>query len=362
MSEAGTKVTENGRAIDTPVTLFVNKKIYEGWEDVKITRELNAAASDFQLQMVDKWEVNKEPWRIQPGDHVHIHAGGKSILTGYSDSLDASISESDRKLAVTGRSKTGDLVDCSAAIASYEGLTLSEIAKKLCAPFGISVSFLGEAGASVKTKTITPGETVFTVLEYLARQRKLLIYPGVEGNLIFSPVGARKASGELRQGANILTGAVRFNNANRFSQYEVKGQGNFNFGTEIQVTQPSGLARDSGITRYRPMILNAENTIDDEGGDNRAAYEADLRAAQALEVDIQVYGWFQPDGNLWDVNQLVSVDAGFLGVRRKMLIKKVEYNKNASGTITTLTLCRSDAFGFKKIVKQEDKLGWVKAL
>lgn len=365
MSEVSqVKVTEKGQPIDTPVIMYVNKKVFEGWEDVKITRELNSAASDFQCQLTDKWRQNQEPWKLNPGDHVHIHARGKSILTGYIDRVEASVTDESRTIKISGRSKTADLVDCSAEIGAYEGITLSALVKNICKPFGISVLFLGQDG-EVKSKAVSAGETAFTLIEYLARQRKMLIYPSVEGQLILAPVGTKRAATEIRQGINFQGGSVSHDNSNRFSQYETKGQSAIAWGgTEIQGIQPSGIARDAGISRYRPLIINSENNIDDQTGGDRAQYECELRAAQALEVSVQVQGWFQPDGNLWDVNQLVSVDAGFLGIRRKLIVNRVEYNKGNGGTTCNLSLIRSDAFEFenKKTKPKEDNLGWTKAL
>ncbi len=96
---------------------------------------------------------------------------------------------------------------------------------------------------------------------------------------------------------------------------------------------------------------------------NRAEYERELRAAQSLEVEVEVQGWFQESGKLWDVNQFVRVDVGFLGVRRQMLIKKVDFNKGGGGTTATLTLGLEDSFNFVgKNKKKEADMGWTKLL
>lgn len=361
MSDRVPNISQGLRNIPDAVSVFIGNKIYEGWEDAKITRELNSAASDFQLTVTDKWRVNEEPWRIAAGDTVHIHIGQKSILTGYVDKVQPSISATTKSIAISGRSKTSDLVDCSVEGSNqFSGLTIKEIADKVCAPFGVKVSMVGNSGGSFAVITLQQGETVFALLDRLARERKLLMYPSYDGNLVLSEKGSRRASSDIVQGVNLLSGNASHDNSNRFSKYTTKGQNLGFLGEAPQSTAPTGQASDSGVTRYRPLIVLAENTVSDQSSGDRAAYERDLRAAKALTAEVQVQGWFQEDGTPWEINQLVFLDSGFLGLRRRMLIQKVEFNKGNAGTTTALSLVREDAFGFAKTIKKEDALGWVK--
>lgn len=371
MSEGGTgsRTFEKTHAIETPLTMYVNGKVYEGWEDIKVVRELNAMASDFQVQFTDKWKSDSEAWGLEPGLHIHLHAGAKSILTGYIDKLEASVSAGERKLSVSGRSKTGDLVDCSVEDSSQlTGLTLKELASKVCAPFGISVVYIGDAKTSVPSAVVQPGETVFAYLDKLCRRVQAVMYPSVEGALIIAEGPTGRTRAELRQGVNILSGTTVFDNSARHSKYIVKGQNVPNLPGLLAGVQAGGSAVDRGVARYRPLVLINEQSGDSETAETRASHEMNLRAAQALEVNVEVQGWFQAPDVLWDVNQLVRIDAGSLGVRREMLIKKVEYNKNSGGTRAVLTLTRKDVFDYQKPKgkkgekAKDDKLGWTKYL
>lgn len=347
------------------LTLFVGGKVFEGWEDLQFTRELNACASDFQIKMTDKWRQDKEAWRVLPGNTAHVHIGKTSMLQGYIDSVEASISAQSRGVQVKGRSKTCDLVDCSIKDLSQftSALTLKEIAQKVVAPFNIPVIFDADPGETFSQTTIQPGETVFALLDRLARQRKFLIYPSPNGSLVFAKAGSKRASTQLVEGVNILSGKSNYDFSNRFSIYEAKGQNIGWMGEGKQTAAALGTATDAGITRYRPLVINAEAVSDNGASDNRAAYEAALRKAQSLKVEIQTQGFYQKDGVLWDINQFVFVDCGFLGVRRWLITRKVTYNKSlGGGTTTTLELCLPDAFNFEKAKKKEDPLGWAKPL
>lgn len=363
MSDKGLNITNKTEIVPDAVTLFVNGKIYEGWEDLQVTRELNSAASDFQLKFVDRWQADQIPWRIQPGDSVHIHAGKKSILTGYVDEFSASIASNARSLTVSGRSKTCDLVDCSVTGANeFSSLTIKELAEKVCQPFGVKVVMKGDPGAPFDKITVQSSETVFALIDRLARLRKLVLYPSPDGNLVLDKAGSVRARAELRQGQNMLKGKATFNNSNRFSTYSVKGQNLAWLGEAAQNIAPINEAKDEGITRFRPFIILAENTVDDQTSENRAAYEKGTRLAKSLDVEIEVQGWFQPDGTLWDINERIFVDVGYLGVRREMLCKKVTLQKNNGGTTATLSLTRKDAFDFNKNTKKDNPLGWTKFL
>lgn len=363
MSERVPSVSEKGRPVEDAVSLFVGGLIYEGWEDVRITRELNAVASDFELQITDKWRADKETWGILAGEAVHIHVGKTSLLTGYVDKVTTSLSSSSRAITVAGRSKTGDLVDCSVeGAAQYSGLSLKEIAEKLLSPFGIKASFLSDAGSAFSSFTLQQGETVFALLDRLARERKLLMLPSYEGNLIFTTTGTRNAAVGITEGVNILAARGMQDNSNRFSTYSVKGQDLAKAGEALQAVAVLGTATDSGVTRYRPLVVMAENNVEGSTSENRAAYEANLRAAKSQTAEVEVQGWFQAPGRLWEVNEKVFVDCGSIGLRRPMLVEKVVFNKNGAGTKTTLSLIRQDAYGFQKGVKKEDPLSWTKSL
>lgn len=358
-------VLEKGKVVDDAVTLFVNKLIYSGWEDLRITRELNTAASDFQLRLTDKWKPDQEPWEINSGDAVHIHMGKLSVLTGWVDSMQPSFNATKRSIVMAGRSKTADLVDCSVTGANeYVDITLQALAEKLCAPFGIPVYFRTSPGAPFPKVTIKQGEKVFELFDRLARQRKLVMVVNYEGGLEFLTVGGKRAGTELVQGVNVLSGSSNSNKTNRFSKYIVKGQNLSFLGDASQSSTPIGEFTDEGVTRFRPLVLVNDGTTDAKTAADRAQYEANIRAAKSLEAEIEVQGWYKADGKLWEINEEVFCNVGAIGLRRWMLINKVTFNKNASGTTTILSLIRKDAYDFSfknKKVKKEDDLSWLKS-
>lgn len=362
MSEAPSVFQKTNQVTDA-LTLFVDNKVFNGWEETQVTRELNSCASDFQIKLTDKWQEDKDAWRVTANQRAHVHIGKSPVIEGYIDSVEASVSASARAVQIRGRSKTADLVDCSVTGANqYSNLNLQEIANKVVQPFGIPVIFNSPPGDPFPLTTIQQGETVFALLDRLARQRKLLMFPSVNGSLVFAKAGASRSSTQLVLGVNVLSGKSNYDFSNRYSTYEAKGQNIGWMGEGKETAAALGTATDLGVGRYRPLVLMAESVSDNGQTENRAAYEAALRKAQSLKVEVQVQGFYQKDNTLWDINQFVFVDCGYLGVRRWMIIKKVTFNKSNGGSTSTLELVLPDAFNFEKTKKKEDPLGWAKPL
>jgi len=366
MSGRVPNVFQKTNLVDDAVTLFIGSQVYEGWKNATIVREINTLGSTFNLTVVDKWRADQEPFNLKPGSAVHIHTGKDSVITGYIDAVSFDLQAQNRTINISGRSKTADLIDSSITGKNvYNDLDIKAIAEKIVEPYdGIKILLRADGGAKFDKFVVRQGETVFEALDRLARARSLIMYPSFFGNVILTKKDTTLASTEIRSGINLLSGSSTFDNSERFSKYIVKGQAQGTKGTAEQAIGSMGEATDSGITRTRELLVIAENAADNAAALERAKYEADIRSARSVELNVTVQGWRQEDGTIWDVNQLIFVDAGFLGYRGKALIKKVQFIKEEGGTKTELTLIRPDAFEFTKDKKKEndpvDLMGWEK--
>ena len=104
-------------------------------------------------------------------------------------------------------------------------------------------------------------------------------------------------------------------------------------------------ATDSGVTRYRPLMIVGEGSSDKKTVKSRAQWEATVRAARSFKFTATVHGWRQSSGELWKINQRVMAMANMGGVTGDFLISNITYEKSdASGTISRLELVRPDSF------------------
>ena len=357
------KPFDRSTLIEDAATFYINNKVYEGFKNIRLARNLLSMTGSFEITLTDKWRVDKEDFDIKTGDRIHCHLGKNPLYEGYIDRLSISLSSSSRNLTISGRDKTADLVDCSIiGPAEYNNLDFLGISKKLLEPFNLKVISNVDVGKKFPKFTVRQGETVFEALERAAKERDLLLMSTTHGNLLIDKKGSQRASSELIEGVNILSAGADFDNSERFSEYHIKGQQSGVLGVPTDATESEGKATDAGVSRHRPTLLIAENAVDKDGAQKRAQWEATFRAANATKVSIVVQGWRQKDGSLWSTNQLIHVDCKSIGIKADLLCSRVRFEQGKNGRRTELELIRKDAFDFVKEVKKEndplDGLGW----
>lgn len=327
--------------------LTVGGRIYGGWEDVEISRRLETVAGGFRLSVTDRWSGQAQPWPILAGDACRLAINGETVIDGYVDQAAPSLDGGKRSLSVSGRDRTGDVVDCSAihAAAEWHNIGLLRLAGILCEPFGVSVRTDVALSEPFGKFAVQPGETAWEALERACRLRAVLATSDGAGGVLITRTGRQRAVDDLVQGENILAGDATFDMARRYSRYIVKGQGagtDFSFGEAV--AEVSGGAADAGVPRYRPLLVMAEGAATGGVAQQRAQWEATVRAARGAAANIKVQGWTQRNGRLWLPNHLVRVTCPWLQLDGEMLIGGVTYRKsNANGTTTTLQLMRPDA-------------------
>jgi len=354
-----------GTLIDDAATFYVNNKVYEGFLNIRLSRNLMSLTGTFEITLTDKLEVGQDDFDIKPGDRIHCHLGKNALYEGYVDRLSISFTSSSRNLTISGRDKTADLIDCSViGSTEYNNMDFIGIATELLRPFGIKVLSNTSVGKKFTKFSIKQGETVFEALNRAAKERQLILLSSAHGNLLIEKKGQTRASSELIEGVNVLAAGVEFDNSERFSEYHVKGQQPGILGDANDAVGSKGVAYDKGIFRHRPTLILAENSVDNDGATKRAQWEATFRAAKGMRISCMVQGWRQKDGSLWATNQIVHLDCRSIGIKADMLISKVKFDQSSNGRRVELELIRKDAFEFKAEIKKEDDpldlVGWIK--
>lgn len=335
------------------IGLKVDGALFEGWTDASADRSLDQVAGGFSIGFSERWPGHPDLWRIPPGAACELMIGGDLVSTGYTDLGAYAIDADGHPLSVEGRDKTADLVDCSAIHepSSWRGRRIDQIAADLAAPFGITVLPIGDMGAAFAHFALQQGETVFSAIERMTRQRALLAVTNEAGELELRRPGLEAAGYELILGENIKS--IRFTNdvKDRFSDYIIKGHPTFGGGADFRaggseqpVAATKAGARDLGVPRYRPLVI----LNDDAGGpslETRARWEATTRAGKAQVVVVTVAGWRAANGELYRIDRKVPVHAKFVGVDDELLVKGVRFSlSDRSGRITELTLTRKEAY------------------
>jgi prophage tail gpP-like protein len=322
--------------------LLVNHRWYTGWESVSVERSLDALANGFNLTLARLPDASG----IAPGAACEVRLDGETVVTGYIDQTDESMGTGGRTLSISGRDKTGDLVDCSAMLPGGKATgNVLMIAEALCAPFGITVSIAGHPVSPVGGFQVETGETVHEALKRLLKATGLTVISDGKGGVVLTRAADGHVATPLVYGRNIISMSLKRDETQVFSQYMVKGQQQAGDGvTPQQASGPLGVQANPAMRRYRPLVLTAENQTNTARAMGRAQWEQATRAAKAISIEVETVGWRTKieQGELWPVNRLVQLDSPLAA--GLFLITRVAHEQGMSGTTTRLTLAPSDAF------------------
>lgn len=335
------------------VTLRADGRLFTGWTSVSVTRSIESVAGYFELG------VNVPPGTdlsgLAPGKAFTLEIDGQIVCTGYIDSRRRQMTADSMKIIIAGRDKTADLIDCAAVYSGgqWKNRTLEQIARDLCAPYGVTVRWElsdKESSAAFPGFTLDHSETVYEALVRASRARGVLMTNNAAGELVFSRA-ASTATDELVLGENLLTLDFEEDFRDRFSEYTVKGYARANGaeGDDIDaksIVSRKGTATDSDVTRYRPMIIIADSKITAKDAQARALREQRRRLAKSITFEAEIDGWTRKDGQLWMPNLLVTIDASKYAIKTtELLVSKVTLILNdQDGLKTRLSLAPREGF------------------
>ncbi len=343
------------------VQLIVGGLDFVGWKAATVRRKMTNCSGGFELDLATTFRYDKIDFlrrerdegrgavsvnTIRPGESCELKMGFDSVLVGYVETVDEAIDGDSHTIAISGRDKTADLIDCSAIgkTGQWLGSRVEQIAEQLAKPFGVSVRAEVDTGAALRSFALQEGESVFAAVERAAKLRGLLLTSGRDGALVITRAGLKESKTRLVLGENVLSARATFDVRDRYSAYIMKGQvAGTDFASGPSASQLKAQAEDAGVSRYRPLLI-VNDTPDTSGAMiDRVRWEANCRAARSISFEVRVQGWRDASG-LWAVNTLVPVVLARLGVYATLLIVGVEFTKDAGGTVTTLGLTRSDAY------------------
>ncbi len=340
------------------IALDIDGVQWLGWEEVTITRAVDAVAGSFELSLADRWVEGMTALPLAPGMRCSIRAGSDELIRGHIDAVKPSLAATQHAIRVSGRDASADLVDCAAlhTPGEWRQITCSRLATALAAPFGVRVRCEGAEGAPLAVHKIEPGETAWECLERGLRQRELMAMPGAGGEIVLVAIGAGRATTALVQGQNVLSAEVEFDARDRFSEYRVLAQQRGSDTVDAAgAASVVATASDPVIGRYRPHVISGETPKDGATARRRAEWEASVRAGRSVSVNVTVQGWRQGDGSLWPLNAMCRVVLPWLRIEQDLMIGKVVHRLSSGGTTTALTLRSPLAFAqeFEKKLKKD---------
>lgn len=343
--------------------LKVDGVFYGGWKSLRVTRSIEQMAGTFELEVTERWPGQPQASPIKPGRSCQLLLDGEVVITGYVDLPAPDFDANRHTVRVSGRDKTGDLVDCSAIYKSgqWRKVKIDQLARDLIKPFGIKLVVDTDVGAAFTSWNIQEGESVFDCLERAARMRALLVTSNQDGDLVITRAGKSRLEHGLVEGRNIKAARGEFSWKDRYSTYIVKGQGRLGEDGDAVHAAPSARVVDDVVDRYRPLVVVAESHSENASLRDRAEWERNVRRGRSARGSITVQGWRHAGGALWQPNTLVPVTSPKLWLNdAELLIVGCTWTLDEGGTQTELAVARPEAFQLLAGVSQSKLFGKLK--
>lgn len=330
--------------------LIVGGRAWDRWISARVIRTLDAVAGSFQLVLAGAGSSGSGKWPVREEDECSVAIGNVPMITGWVDKWTASLAAGDRRITVSGRDKTGALVDSSAVLADWEffDVDVVDLARKLASPFDVQVVTQNVGGiARARKVAIDRGTTAWEVLGAACKMAGALAISDGEGRLLIAKPASERAVTALVEGVNILSISAVHDGSNQFRKYIVTGQrtGGEDLTSE-ETVNVLGEAVDKTVRRAsRVLMVRADTEATPADARRRAEWEAITRAAKAATVTVKVHGWTQDGVTPWPINALVNLRCPSLGIDGRMLIAKTDFSLDSdSGETVELELVRPDAY------------------
>jgi prophage tail gpP-like protein len=282
---------------------------------------------------------------------AQVFLGSKLQVNGAIYGVESSLSIDGSVKNLEGWSKTVDIVDSMLKPPlEANNMTLEQRARALIGPLGLTVQFEAtnpEAKAAFYRMTAGDTDTIFSHLSGYADQRGVLISNTPAGDVLFwnakttgSPVGT------IEEGKPLATEwRVRFDGRARFSSYRSIGDGPFS-------NKLIAVANDAAVPKSRFMTFTCDDTT--PGNVQAAAnWRRSSQLAEALTIPFPVAGWYDPNGNLWEPNTLVTVISPTIHAPKgfTFLIRSVEFTYDPAGNSAVLNLIPPQVYSQQEIIE-----------
>lgn len=333
----------------------VNGLELSGWTSVEVTRSVTNLAGTFSVDLVESSgnPVASQYLKPQPGDSCEVILDGEKVITGYIEARQSTISPDSIGIAISGRSKTADLVDSSIDETPGEFLNVTpvQVIRRVAEKYGIRVI---EKAPDTQKKIriqVHQGETPLELIDRLTRFRGIAPHDNEDGDLVLDRIDETAGTAaQIALGVNIKAASTTLRVDQRASEIKVKGQ---TVATDEQFAAPANdiiaKVKDPAVKRYRPLILFNEEPSEKAEIQERADWEQARRAAESTEVRVTLQGWRDDGGKLWTPGSLYHVTISTAPVDQTLMAQNVRYTQDDNnGTLTEITLVPPEAFSSAK--------------
>ncbi len=282
---------------------------------MSVTRSIGSIPANFDIQVTEHCPLAADV-TFNPGDPCQVLISGDVVITGYVDRYIATISATAHTVRISGRSKSEDLVDCSAFVGSKNsptfqvlGGTALSIAQQLAQPYGVAINSIAGPGMQIPQFNIDFGQTPWEIIDRITRYSQLIAYDMPDGSVRLAQAGTESmASGFYRgqnveQGpsSNLFNGRALLSDMRRTSSaYAFSDQG-----AGQKATQVGDIVEQRGGAAFPPAIhpLRSSRSWGIRSRHRRAVWECNRSVRAAVRrSSLTCDTWRERRSALWAVN------------------------------------------------------------
>jgi len=329
--------------VTSRLELRVDGRTLHGFERGEVTASMDRLASTFSLEYFADEVEGGGRLVVEAGDPIEVAVDGETISAGHvdDDETDDEPGRVQRKL--TGRSKLGDLVDCSAFSErrAFRDISLIDLATELTQDYGIAIFDETEGVEPFDRWVLTEGTTIAVELQRAAKARGVVLLDQA-GDLVLAAAGALET--DTRLPGTIARSKKRVRSwKERFSEYVVKSKHRRRDEDTGAPTTIREVITDEGVSRFRRMVV-AANGERQSAVRRRAILERNQRAGRSERITYTVRGWHTDEGDIWRPNMRVAVKDQELGIGAVLLVVRTTLKHGPETHRTELELTRPEAF------------------
>lgn len=335
----------------TDVSLRIGGREFKAWKNVEVTRAIDEISGSFSLETAREYsDFSEERETFEPDTECQVLIDGAPVITGHIDRISEDIQPSGSVLSVRGRDAIARAINSSAnGPWQFDRGGFLDFMGKLGAPYGVKFAS-DKPLPKIERFDITPGETVFQVIDRVAKLVGMLPKQGGDGLISFGVPGANKIQTSLTtrpkdfpDAMTVKSARIDHDTTQRFGRYECHGQFIVPWAPgDLRPTVEKTLkatAEDPEIGKDRVLILHSRSQATFAQAKTQTQWEASVRAARSLTVTLTVYGWKDLQEGVWSVGDEIEFNG------KPFIISRASFRKSSqSGTTTDLELVPRGAY------------------
>lgn len=280
---------------------------------------------------------------------LDVAEAGQRIFRGTMVGVDPSLTAEKSQVVLSAYSLPGVLTDCTMPTTdkpiAFRNMNLRDIAAELVEPFSIKLNADSDVGGPFRRVKLKREDRVLPFLGNLAKQRQILMRSNAAGELVLAgPPEISAPVAKLDESKPpVLKITPAFNPQNYHSHVTVtrltrKGKP----GGKHTIVNP--LAVDAGIVR--PISISIRDVTRGELP-KAAAAKAGAMLANSLSYSVQIPGWRDPQGDMWEPGSTIELLAPSVFVRTsyQFQIRSVKFDRDPEKDLATLNLMLPGAYG-----------------